>query len=85
MGRQPDVYLEFALIALRKTVAYVGTRTLDEYLADDFCRSAVERELEVAGDSLGQLRKIHPDIANSPRGNQNHSYTRPARWSFRAG
>lgn len=62
MGRQPDVYLEIALIALRKTVKYVGTRTLQDYLADDFCRSAVERELEIAGDALGQLRKIHPDI-----------------------
>jgi uncharacterized protein with HEPN domain len=62
MGRQPDVYLEFALISLRKTVAYMGERTLEDYLADDFCRSAVERELEIAGDALGQLRKTHQDI-----------------------
>jgi len=62
MGRQPDVYLEFALISLRKTVAYLGERTLEDYLADDFCRSAVERELEIAGDALEQLRKTHPDV-----------------------
>ena len=32
------------------------------YLADDLCQSAVERQLEVAGDALGQVRKLDPDL-----------------------
>ena len=46
MDKQPDVYLELALTALQKTVKYVGTLTLQDYLASDFCRSAIDRELE---------------------------------------
>jgi hypothetical protein len=41
--RRPDFYLELALLALRKVPPYVGTRTLQVYLADDFCQSATRR------------------------------------------
>jgi len=60
--RQPDVYLELALTALRKTSTFIGQRSLHEYLADDFCQASVERELEIAGDALGQLRKVDPGV-----------------------
>jgi uncharacterized protein with HEPN domain len=60
--RRPDVYLELALLALRKVPSYVGTRTLQAYLTDDYCQSAVERQLEIAGDALGQLRKLQPAL-----------------------
>ena len=32
------------------------------YLADDYCQSGVERQLEIAGDALGQLRKLDPAL-----------------------
>ena len=54
--------MELALLALRKVPHYVGARTLVAYLADDFCQSAVERQLEIAGDALGQLRKLDPAL-----------------------
>jgi len=57
MQRRPDVYLDLALAALRKLPRFLQGRSLDAYLADDYCRSAVERQLEIAGDALGQLRK----------------------------
>ena len=60
--RRADVYLELALIALRRLPRYLNHRTLETYLADDYCQSAVERQLEIAGDALGQLRKIAPDL-----------------------
>jgi uncharacterized protein with HEPN domain len=41
---------------------FLGKRTEAEYLADDYCQSAVERQLEIAGDSLGQLRKVAPEL-----------------------
>jgi len=36
----------------------MAKRSLGAYLADDLCQSAVERQLEIAGDALGQLRKL---------------------------
>lgn len=69
MTKQPDVYLELALLALERVPRYLAGRTMDAYLADDLCQSAVERQLEVAGDALGQLRKLAPDLfARIPEG-----------------
>jgi uncharacterized protein with HEPN domain len=62
MQKQPDIYLEIALAALRKTAEFMGDRSLEQYLSDEFCQAAIERELEIAGDALGQLRKVRPDI-----------------------
>ena len=62
MQRQPDVYLDLALNALRRVTRFLQQRSVDAYLADDYCQSAVERQLEIAGDALGQLRKLAPDV-----------------------
>ena len=62
MQRRPDVYLEISLIALRKVGAFIQGRSLDAYLNDSLCQSAVERQLEVAGDALGHLRKLTPEL-----------------------
>ena len=32
------------------------------YRADDYCQSAVGRQLEIAGDGLAQLRKLDPAL-----------------------
>jgi uncharacterized protein with HEPN domain len=37
---------------------FLGNHTLGDYLADELCQSAVEPQLEIAGDALGQLRKL---------------------------
>ncbi len=58
MQRRPDIYLELALAALRKVSAFLAYRSLEVYLKDAMCQSAVERQLEIAGDALGQLRKL---------------------------
>ena len=58
MAKRPDVLLEIALLAIRRVPKFLGRRSLAEYLADEFCQSAVERQLEIAGDALGQLRKL---------------------------
>jgi uncharacterized protein with HEPN domain len=69
MQRRADVYLELALLALQRVSEFLADRSLPAYLADVFCRSAVERQLEIAGDSLGQLRKIAPEVfARIPNG-----------------
>ena len=58
MQQRPDVLLELALLALRKVPKFLAEKSLSDYLADDYCQSAVERQLEIAGDALGQLRKL---------------------------
>ncbi len=69
MPQQPDVLLELALLALRKIPRYLAQRSLSAYLEDDYCQSAVERQLEIAGDALGKLRKIDGDLfAKIPEG-----------------
>ena len=49
--RRADVYIELALIALRRVARFLNRRSLETYLADDYCQSAVERQLEIAGDA----------------------------------
>jgi uncharacterized protein with HEPN domain len=58
MPLRPDVFLETALLALRRVAKFMGNRSLNDYVADELCQSAVERQLEIAGDALGQLRKL---------------------------
>lgn len=62
MPTRPDVFLELALLALRRMPKFLGTRTLPQYLEDELCQSAIERQLEVAGHALGQLRKLDPTL-----------------------
>jgi uncharacterized protein with HEPN domain len=47
MPVRPDVFLATALLALRRVAKFLGNRSLGDYLADDLCRSAVERQLEL--------------------------------------
>jgi uncharacterized protein with HEPN domain len=62
MSKRPDVFLEIALHALERVPRFLGAHSLEHYLADDLCRSAVERQLEIAGAALGQLRRLHPAV-----------------------
>jgi uncharacterized protein with HEPN domain len=61
MAKRPDVLIETALLALRRVPRFMATRTLEQYLQDDFCQAAIERELEIAGDALGHLRRLAPE------------------------
>ena len=58
MRNRPDVYLENALRALRQFPRFLAQRSLSEYLLDELCQSAVERQLQIAGEALGQLCQI---------------------------
>lgn len=42
---------------------FVAQRTYDEYATDIVLRSAVERQLEIVGEALVQLRRADPDTA----------------------
>jgi uncharacterized protein with HEPN domain len=69
MTKRPDVLIEFALLALRRVPRFLGPRTLPEYLSDELCQSAIERQLEIAGEALAQLRKADAALfARIPEG-----------------
>lgn len=61
--RDPGVYLEdieyYAAAAVRFTSSY----SLQQYLADEKTRAAVERVLEICGEAMSNLYKTAPAIA----------------------
>lgn len=62
--RDPGVYLEdierYASAAIRFMAGY----SLEQYLADEKTRAAVERALEICGEALRQLHRIAPTVAD---------------------
>ena len=50
--------------ATDRIVRYTDKRTFDDYLTDDFLRSAVERQFEIVGEAMTRLRQTSPEIAN---------------------
>ena len=44
---------------------FTANRSIQEYLADDMLRSAVERHFEIIGEALRRLEKERPDLAAS--------------------
>ena len=61
--RDPGVYLEdiehYATAAIRFTTGL----SLQQYLADEKTRAAVERVLEICGEAMNQLYRVAPGIA----------------------
>jgi uncharacterized protein with HEPN domain len=92
--RDPGVYLEdiehYAAAAVRFTSGF----SLEQYLADEKTRAAVERVLEVCGEAMTNLYRVAPTVAETiphardiigfrnilaPRGLARHSrLTRPS-------
>jgi len=61
----PDApkYLWDARQAGAKALRFVRGKSFDDYLKDDLLRSAVERQLEILGEALSQLRKSDAQTA----------------------
>ena len=61
--RDPGVYLEdierYASAAMRFAAGY----SLEQYLADEKTRAAVERALEICGEALRKLTELAPEVA----------------------
>nr|WP_316642113.1 DUF86 domain-containing protein [uncultured Roseateles sp.] len=51
--------------AAAKALRFVQGKGFDDYLADELLRSAVERQLEIVGEALSQLRKVDPTTAST--------------------
>jgi uncharacterized protein with HEPN domain len=62
---QPDTgkYLWDATEAARRVLRFTQGKTLDDYLADELLRAAVERQLTILGEALSHVRRVEPAVA----------------------
>ena len=58
-------YLWDASQAVDRITRFVAGKTFQAYQADDMLRSAVERQFEIIGESLSQLRTVDAETAAS--------------------
>jgi uncharacterized protein with HEPN domain len=63
MRRDARAYLWDARAAIGQILEFTRGRSLQDYLRDAMLRSAVERQFEILGEALNQLRKLAPAIA----------------------
>ena len=61
--RDPGVYLEDIEHYAAAAVRFVTGYSLEQFLADEKTRAAVERVLEVCGEAMNGLYKAAPEIA----------------------
>jgi uncharacterized protein with HEPN domain len=64
-GRRPDplALLWDARRAAERIRRFTAGRDLDQYLADEMLRAAVERQFEIIGEALAALRRADPGLA----------------------
>lgn len=63
MQHDPRTFLWDARRAGDAVLRYVNGRTLADYRADDFFRSAVERQLQIVGEAIAQLARLDAETA----------------------
>ena len=63
MPHEPKKLLHDMKQAADRIVRYTKKRTLEDYISDDFLRSAVERQFEIIGEPMTRLRLASPDLA----------------------
>jgi uncharacterized protein with HEPN domain len=63
--RDPGVYPEDIEYYANAAVRFMSGYSLDQYLADEKTRAAVERVLEICGEAMNNLHKVAPAIADS--------------------
>jgi uncharacterized protein with HEPN domain len=61
--RDPGVYLEDVERHADAAGRFVAGYSIDQYLADEKTRAAVERVLEICGEALSNLNKSAPEVA----------------------
>ncbi len=74
MSHDPEKYLFDMLGACEFLLGFTKGRTVEDYRSDRAFRSAIERELQIVGEALLQLDRIHPERASriDPRKSEHH-------------
>jgi uncharacterized protein with HEPN domain len=63
MPRDPRAYLWDVREAAQNVESFLADVSLETYASSVLLRSAVERQLEIIGEALGQMSKVAPEIA----------------------
>lgn len=63
MERDPRSFLWDARESADAIVRFVADKSIEDYLADDMLRAAVERRFEIIGEALNRLAKVNPQLA----------------------
>ncbi|GAA2664379.1 MULTISPECIES: DUF86 domain-containing protein [Actinosynnema] len=63
MPRDPRTYLWDARQAVGLLLRFGAGKTFADYRDDPMLRSAVERQFEITGEALNQLRKVDAELA----------------------
>ncbi|CAN5903758.1 DUF86 domain-containing protein [soil metagenome] len=63
MPPDPRTYIWHARRAAAFVTEFVSGRSWADYAADALLRSAVERQFEIIGEALNQLRRVDEDLA----------------------
>ena len=67
MRPDPRTWLFDMVQAAHRVQRFMHGRTYENYLADELLRAGVERQFEIIGEALSQLRRQHPGIAEHVR------------------
>ncbi|CAL9674825.1 hypothetical protein SUDANB95_07758 [Actinosynnema sp. ALI-1.44] len=67
MRPDPRAYLWDALHAVELLSQFSAGKSFTDYEADAMLRSAVERQFEIIGEALNQLRKVDAELADAHR------------------
>jgi uncharacterized protein with HEPN domain len=51
--------------AAERIARFTADRSFDDYLSDEMLRAAVERQFEIIGEALGNLRRIDATLAGA--------------------
>jgi len=65
MHRDPRAYLWDAREAAKRVAEFTDGAREEDYLGNALLRSAVERQMEIVGEALGQLEKHFPETAKA--------------------
>ncbi len=65
MRHDINAYYADIMESIRKIISFIGDSTYQEYSTSNILKSAVERQFEIIGESLGRIDRDYPDKINS--------------------
>lgn len=65
MAPEAATYIWDAIGAAERVMRFSGGKSFADYLNDELLRSGIERQFEILGEALSQLRKCAPEVANN--------------------
>lgn len=67
MRPDPRTWLFDVIQAAQRVQRFIHGRSYADYLADELLRAGVERQFEIMGEALNQLRRQNPELVENIR------------------